>query len=407
MGRATAAGRPCPSPDPSRRPVPSSPPPRRPPRGRSRLRTTGTGPPTWDGWLRTRCSDGPLGAASWRPTYAGGVAVYRDPVDETGLDLTAEEQRLRDARHGVEWRVWGPYLSERQWGTVREDYSETGEAWDYFSHDHARSHAYRWGEDGLAGISDDKQRLCFALALWNGRDPILKERLFGLTNSEGNHGEDVKEYYFYLDNLPTHSYQRWLYKYPQAPYPYEDLVTHQPDPLPSGAGVRAGRHRDLRRAAVLRRHGRIRQGRPVRHRLPHHRRQPRPGGGGAPRPPDALVPQHLVVAAEHGAAAGAAASHDRRSRGGRARRPRSVRAPRRERGRAGTRAPVLREREQRPEVVGCGERRGDDALPEGRHQRPPAVRQRPPSTRTAKGRSARLITTSPCPRAERSCCAAG
>ncbi len=138
--------------------------------------------------------------------------------------LTAEEIRLRDARHGVEWRVWGPYLSERQWGTVREDYSETGEAWDYFPHDHARSRAYRWGEDGLAGISDDKQRLCFALALWNGRDPILKERLFGLTNSEGNHGEDVKEYYFYLDNLPTHSYQRWLYKYPQEAYPYEDLV---------------------------------------------------------------------------------------------------------------------------------------------------------------------------------------
>ncbi len=146
-------------------------------------------------------------------------------MDETGLDLTAEEQRLRDARHGVEWRVWGPYLSERQWGTVREDYSETGEAWDYFGHDHARSRAYRWGEDGLAGISDDKQRLCFALALWNGRDPILKERLFGLTNSEGNHGEDVKEYYFYLDNLPTHSYQRWLYKYPQEPYPYDDLVS--------------------------------------------------------------------------------------------------------------------------------------------------------------------------------------
>ena len=146
-------------------------------------------------------------------------------MDDPGLHLTAEEQRLRDARHGVEWRVWGPYLSERQWGTVREDYSETGEAWDYFDHDHARSRAYRWGEDGLAGISDDKQRLCFALALWNGRDPILKERLFGLTNSEGNHGEDVKEYYFYLDNLPTHSYQRWLYKYPQEPYPYDDLVS--------------------------------------------------------------------------------------------------------------------------------------------------------------------------------------
>ena len=138
--------------------------------------------------------------------------------------LTAEEQRLQEARAGVPWRTWGPYLSERQWGTVREDYIDTGDAWSYFSHDEARSRAYRWGEDGLAGISDDKQRLCLALALWNERDPILKERLFGLTNAEGNHGEDVKEYYFYLDNLPTHSYQRWLYKYPQAEFPYTDLV---------------------------------------------------------------------------------------------------------------------------------------------------------------------------------------
>jgi hypothetical protein len=138
---------------------------------------------------------------------------------------TAEERRLQQARDGVPWRRWGPYLSERQWGTVREDYSDDGDAWSYFSHDQARSRAYRWGEDGLAGISDDKQRLCLALALWNERDPILKERLFGLTNAEGNHGEDVKEYYFYLDNLPTHSYQRWLYKYPQAEFPYDELVT--------------------------------------------------------------------------------------------------------------------------------------------------------------------------------------
>jgi len=140
------------------------------------------------------------------------------------VELTAEEVRLREARHDVAWRMWGPYLSERQWGTVREDYSEHGQAWDYFSHDQARSRAYRWGEDGLAGLSDEKQRLCFAVALWNEQDPILKERLFGLTNAEGNHGEDVKEYYFYLDNLPTHAYQRWLYKYPHSAYPYEDLV---------------------------------------------------------------------------------------------------------------------------------------------------------------------------------------
>src|SRR2546430_2972508 len=125
---------------------------------------------------------------------------------------------------GDAWRCWGPYLSERAWGTVREDYSVDGCAWDYFPHDAARSRAYRWNEDGLAGISDDKGRLCFALALWNGRDSILKERLFGLTGPEGNHGEDVKEVYYYLDNTPSHSYMKMLYKYPQAAFPYAQLV---------------------------------------------------------------------------------------------------------------------------------------------------------------------------------------
>ena len=139
--------------------------------------------------------------------------------------MTEEEQRLLEARQGVAaWKRWGPYLSERAWGTVREDYSPDGNAWAYFSHDQARSRAYRWGEDGLGGISDDKQLLCFALALWNERDSILKERLFGLTNSEGNHGEDVKEYYFYIDSTPTHSYMKYLYKYPQRAFPYADLV---------------------------------------------------------------------------------------------------------------------------------------------------------------------------------------
>jgi hypothetical protein len=136
-----------------------------------------------------------------------------------------EMSRLEEARIGkAPWKKWGPYLSERQWGTVREDYSKDGNAWDYFSHDQARSRAYHWGEDGLAGISDEKQLLCFSLALWNGKDPILKERLFGLTNSEGNHGEDVKEYYFYVDSTPTHSYMKYLYKYPQNAFPYGDLV---------------------------------------------------------------------------------------------------------------------------------------------------------------------------------------
>src|SRR5262249_47738555 len=130
----------------------------------------------------------------------------------------------QDAARTHNWKRFGPYLAERQWGTVREDYSVWGTCWDYFSHDQARSRVYRWGEDGLLGITDREGRLCFALALWNGRDPILKERLFGLTGPEGNHGEDVKEHYFYLDSTPTHSYMRALYKYPQRAFPYAQLV---------------------------------------------------------------------------------------------------------------------------------------------------------------------------------------
>src|SRR4029453_1815771 len=148
--------------------------------------------------------------------------------------MNAEATRLREAvERSAHWKRWGPYLSERAWGTVREDYSPDGDAWQYFPHEHARSRAYRWNEDGIAGICDRHQRVCFAVALWNGRDPILKERLFGLTNGEGNHGEDVKECYFYLDCTPTHSYMKMLYKYPQAAYPYDDLVQTNP---------RRGRH---------------------------------------------------------------------------------------------------------------------------------------------------------------------
>src|SRR4029079_11859675 len=140
-------------------------------------------------------------------------------------DPGAEQSRLQEDLEGrAPWKKWGPYLSERQWGTVREDYSANGDAWNTCAQDNAQYRAYRWGEDGLAGLSDDRQLLCFALALWNGRDPILKERLFGLTNSEGNHGEDVKEYYFYLDSTPTHSWLKYLYKYPQAAYPYDNIV---------------------------------------------------------------------------------------------------------------------------------------------------------------------------------------
>jgi hypothetical protein len=147
------------------------------------------------------------------------------PNGNNAKNLSEESKRLEESQNAVSpWRKWGPYLSERQWGTVREDYSDDGNAWNYFSHDQSRSRAYRWGEDGIGGISDDKQHVCFALALWNEKDPILKERLFGLTNSEGNHGEDVKEYYYYLDSTPTHSYMKFLYKYPQSAYPYGQLI---------------------------------------------------------------------------------------------------------------------------------------------------------------------------------------
>src|SRR5918993_813370 len=149
----------------------------------------------------------------------------KTPTRNKSNDLTAEELRLEQSRERkAHWKRWGPYLSERAWGTVREDYSQYGTAWDYFPHDHARSRAYRWNEDGLAGISDRHQLICFALALWNGCDPILKERAFGLTGNEGNHGEDLKEYYFYLDSTPTHSYMKYLYKYPQGEFPYREVV---------------------------------------------------------------------------------------------------------------------------------------------------------------------------------------
>ena len=211
--------------------------------------------------------------------------------------MTAEQRRLEEARErSIPWKEWGPYLSERQWGTVREDYSEGGDAWNYFTHDQARSRAYRWGEDGLAGISDDQQRLCFALALWNGKDPILKERLFGLTNSESNHGEDVKEYYFYLDSTPTHSYMKYLYKYPQAAFPYGDLVEtsrrrgrdeFEYELLDTGV-FDEDRYFDVFVEYAKESPEDILD--------PDQRPQPRPGAGRAARPADALVPQPVVLA---------------------------------------------------------------------------------------------------------------
>ena len=212
------------------------------------------------------------------------------------VDVT-EQKRLNEAREAqIPWKKWGPYLSERQWGTVREDYSDDGNAWDYFTHDQARSRAYRWGEDGLGGICDDKQRLCFALALWNERDPILKERLFGLTNSEGNHGEDVKEYYFYIDSTPTHSYMKYLYKYPQREYPYRDLRRDQPAAVAGRVRVRAARHRRVRRRPLLRRVRGVCEGGSGRHSDPHHGSQSRARSGPASCAADPVVPQYLVVA---------------------------------------------------------------------------------------------------------------
>ena len=210
--------------------------------------------------------------------------------------MSAEKTRLEEARQGkAPWKKWGPYLSERQWGTVREDYSDNGDAWNYFPHDQARSRAYRWGEDGLAGVSDDQQRLCFALALWNGKDPILKERLFGLTNSEGNHGEDVKEYYFYLDSTPTHSYMKYLYKYPQAAYPYDDLVKTnrgRSRQEPEYELLDTGVFDEDRYFDVFVEYAKAS---PEDLLMRGHRLQPRPGAGHAARAADALVPQHLVV----------------------------------------------------------------------------------------------------------------
>ena len=176
--------------------------------------------------------------------------------------MNAERTRLIEAKNRVKyWKRWGPYLAERAWGNPREDYSADGTAWDYFTHDHARSRTYRWTEDGIAGICDNHQRLCFAFAFWNGCDPILKERLFGLSGPEGNHGEDVKEYYYYLDSTPTHSYMKYLYKYPQAEFPYAHLVSANAQPLAPMRRVRIDRHRDLRRGSLLRHSGRIRQAR--------------------------------------------------------------------------------------------------------------------------------------------------
>jgi hypothetical protein len=224
--------------------------------------------------------------------------------------MSAERDRLHaDPGGSSPWRHWGPYLSERAWGTVREDYSADGNAWDFFPHDHARSRAYRWNEDGLAGICDDRQLLCFALAFWNGRDPILKERAFGLSGPQGNHGEDVKEYWWYLDSTPTHSWMRWRYMYPQAAFPYERLVEEnrrRSKDEPEFELLDTGVFDDRRR---------VRQGGARGHPAAHHRAQCGTTRRHAARAAHAVVSQHVVVGARRAPAADHAG---RRGAGGRA-----------------------------------------------------------------------------------------
>ncbi len=195
----------------------------------------------------------------------------------------------------MSWRSWGPYLSERAWGTVREDYSADGDAWDFFPHDHARSRVYRWNEDGMAGFCDEEQDWCLSLALWNGVDPILKERMFGLTGPQGNHGEDVKEYWWYLDGTPTHSWNTWRYHYPQRPFPYDELVAQNAGRSKTEPEFELVDTGDLRRRPLLGRHRRLRQGRSRRPADADHARERRTGGGDAARAAAALVPQHVVL----------------------------------------------------------------------------------------------------------------
>src|SRR5664279_4369202 len=216
--------------------------------------------------------------------------------------MSAERERVEGfgrlengLRQASDWYLWGPYVSERQWGTVREDYSADGEAWDYLPHDNSRSRAYRWGEDGLAGFCDIEQRLCLGLALWNGRDPILKERAFGLTGAQANHGEDVKEYWWYLDALPSHAWNRWRYHYPQAAFPYEDLRAENGRRGKQDPEYETARHRRLRPRSLLDHRGLVRQGRS--HRCPDDRPgdERRPGSRHPACAADRVVPQHVVL----------------------------------------------------------------------------------------------------------------
>ena len=286
---------------------------------------------------------------------------------------------------------------------MREDYSAHGTAWEYLPHDHARSRAYRWGEDGLAGFCDVEQRLCLGLALWNGRDPILKERIFGLTGNQGNHGEDAKEYWWYLDATPSHSWNRWRYHYPQAEFPYAWLVEENAARDEARPRVRADGHGDLRRRPLLDRRGALREGRPVRRPPDRPGDERRPGRGHAPRAPDRLVPQHVGLGGRR-ATPRAAGGRRRRARRDRAPVPRAARARRRRgAGRRGSRPAVLR---QRDECRAAVRHRRATAYPKdgiNDHVVSGAATVNP----SAGARRRRSTTASPSPRARRSSSAYG
>ncbi len=355
----------------------------------------------------------PLGLASLQPCRQLAPPDRTDPMPKADtLPSTAEHARLAEATGRAEddlfaanpWYEWGPYLSERAWGTVREDYSPSGDAWDSFPHDHARSRAYRWNEDGMAGISDIRHELCLALALWNGSDPILKERMFGLTGPQGNHGEDVKEYWWYLDGLPSHALLRWRYHYPQAAFPYEQLV----DQNGRAASTSRSSNCSTPACSTTTATGSVEvtyaKASPTEVLDPDRGREPRARRGDPGRAADPLVPQHLVV----GRRRRAPADLGRRRRRSVVGRPPPRRLPARGCAgprRCGRRSALFCDNETNaPRVFGSA---ATHAVPQGRHQRPRRRTAPPRSTPTGTARRPRCATGSRSPAAARPSCGCG